>query len=154
MEQDFDIEKTIRTYIPQVIHLSLATNADTRPWICQVHFAFDDKLNIYFCSSINSRHCQEIEQNPHVAGSIAAQHFLDQKTRCVSFEGTAERLEAIDESHPGYVAYATRLGKGPQLVQVAKREGSARFYKITVSDFYLVDGYEHHPPQKFHLNWA
>ena len=153
MEQNFDIEQAIRDYLPQIIHMSLVTCADAQPWACQVHYAVDDELNIYFCSSVQTRHCQEIELNPKVAGSITTQHFLNQKTRCVSFEGVAERIDDVDESHPGYQAYARRLDRGPQLVQVARKEGTARFYKITVTDFYVSDGYEHNPPQKFHLPW-
>jgi len=154
MEQSLNPERVIRSYLPQVIHMSLATVADGRPWVCEVHYAYDDELNLYFSSSMNSRHSQELERNPHVAGNIVTQHFLKQNVRCVSFEGTAERLDEIDESHPGYIAYAKRLDKGSQLVQVAKREGSARLYKIAVSDFYLADGLESNPPQKFHLPWG
>ncbi len=50
---------------------------------------------------MESRHCQEIAENPHVAGNIVTQHLLGQKTRCVSFEGLAEQLEDTDETHPG-----------------------------------------------------
>lgn len=46
-----DIEKTIRNYFPQVIHMSLATCADNKPWICEVHYVFDNELNLYFRST-------------------------------------------------------------------------------------------------------
>lgn len=153
VEQQLDIEKTIRSYIPQIIHMSLATSADGKPWVCEVHFAADDELSIYFSSSTESRHCQDIARDPHVAGNIVTQHFLGQKTRCVSFEGMARQLDAADAAHPGYTAYARRFDKGPQMVQTAKKQGLARLYKITVSDFYLTDGYENNPPQKLHLPW-
>ena len=149
-----DIEETIRGYLPQIIHMSLATSANNKPWACEVHFAYDDELNIYFCSSKASRHSTEIRQNPLVAGEIVTQHFLNQKTRCVSFEGTAEQIEDIDEHHPAYAAYAKRFSANPPSVQAARDEGMARFYKITVSDFYVLDGYESSPPQKYHLPWS
>jgi uncharacterized protein YhbP (UPF0306 family) len=153
MEHQLDPEKVIRSYLPQIIHMSLATSAGDKPWICEVHFAYDAELNLYFSSSVNSRHGQEIKANPQVAGSMVTQHFLGQKTRCVSFEGTARALEDADSTHPGFAAYGRRFDKGPQLVQLAKKEGSARLYQIAVSDFYLTDGYETNPPQKFHLPW-
>lgn len=153
MNQQLDIEKTIREYVSGLYHLSLATVDGAKPWVCEVHFAWDDELNIYFSSSINSRHAQEIEQNPKVSGNIVEQHSAGQRTRCVSFEGMAERLENVDETHPGIAAYGKRHGEGPHLVRAARSEGSARFYKITVSDLYLTDGREHTPPQKFHLPW-
>lgn len=148
-----DIEKTIRGYLPQIIHMSLATCADNKPWASEVHFAYDDELNIYFCSSKASRHSTEIRNNPFVAGEIVTQHFLNQKTRCVSFEGTAEQIEDINEHHPAYVAYTKRFSANPPSVQAARDEGMARFYKITVSDFYVLDGYESSPPQKYYLPW-
>ena len=148
-----EIEQIIRKYIPQVVHMSLATSADGRPWVCEVHFSYDDELNVYFCSSMQTRHCTEISKNPQVSGTIVTQHFLNQKVRGVYFEGHAEQLEVLEPDHPGFTSYSERLGKGPSFVQAAKAEGLARLYKITVRDFYLIDGYDHQPPQKFHLPW-
>lgn len=153
IDQKINIEKTIREYLPQIIHMSLGTYADNKPWVCEVHFAYDDDLNLYFASSKNSRHATEIHQNPKVAGNIVTQHFLNQKTRCVSFEGTAEQIEDIDENHPAYKTYVQRFSANPPAVAAAQGEGMARFYKITVSDFYVSDSYESGPPQKLHLPW-
>ncbi len=47
MERHLDIEKTIRNYLPQIVHMSLATHTDGKPWVCEVHFATDNELNIY-----------------------------------------------------------------------------------------------------------
>jgi uncharacterized protein YhbP (UPF0306 family) len=153
LDKSFDIEKVIRGYLPQVIHMSLATSANNKPWVCEVHYAWDDDLNLYFSSGKDRRHSQELRANPQVAGNIVTQHFMNQKVRGVYFEGTAEELDEIDENHPAYLAYNKRFGIGPQAVQAARKEGSARFYKITVSDFYVLDGYESSPPQKYHLEW-
>lgn len=147
------IEETIREYLPQIIHMSLATCIENKPWVCEVHFAWDDDLNIYFCSSYDRRHSEELRKNPQVAGNIVTQHAKHQTVRGVYFEGIAEQLEQIDESHPGFIAYTKRFGAGPHTVQAAKSEGKARFYKISVNDFYLFDGYTSDPAQKFHLAW-
>ena len=32
------IERIIREYLPQIIHMSLATVKDNKPWVCEVHF--------------------------------------------------------------------------------------------------------------------
>lgn len=156
MEATFNnekVEEIIRGYLPQIVHMSLGTCADNKPWVCEVHFAWDDELNIYFVSAISSRHCEEIRKNPHVAGNIVTQHFMNQKTRCVSFEGTAEQIEDLTEDHPAFKAYSKRFNTPPQMVKAAQGEGKARYYKITVSDFYLADGYESNPPHKYHLPW-
>jgi len=149
----FDTEKTIREYLPQVIHMSLATSRDNKPRVFQVHYAFDDELNLYFVSATTSQHSEDIRQNPMVAGNIVTQHFLNQKVRGVYFEGRAEELNDADAAEQALSAYSARYTDNPQLVKVAKAEGSARFYKITVHDYYVLDGYVSTPPQKFHLPW-
>lgn len=151
--EPFDVESAIREYIPQVIHMSLATVSDNKPWVCEVHYAYDDDLNLYFVSGVNRRHSEELRKNQHVAGNIVTQHFLNQKVRGVYFEGTAKELHELDEIQLAYAAYKTRYADSPQLVQVAQSQGGARFYKVTVSDWYVLDGYANDPPQKFHIDW-
>ena len=62
-----DVEKVIREYLPEVIHMSLATSHNNVPWICEVHYAFDDELNLYFRSLQSRRHSKEIAENKQVA---------------------------------------------------------------------------------------
>lgn len=152
-DEPFDTEKTIREYLSQVIHMSLATSRDNKPRVFEVHFAYDDALNLYFVSSASSQHSDDIRNNPNVAGSIVTQHFLNQKVRGVYFEGRAEELGSENEAKEALLAYQGRYTDNPQLVNVAKAEGSARFYKVTVSDYYVLDGYVSSPPQKYHLPW-
>ena len=71
-----DIEKVIRENIDKTVHMSLATVHDNRPWVCEVHFAYDDDLNIYYRSLNTRRHSKEIALNPNVAGNIVRQHTL------------------------------------------------------------------------------
>jgi nitroimidazol reductase NimA-like FMN-containing flavoprotein (pyridoxamine 5'-phosphate oxidase superfamily) len=148
-----NIEKTIRQYIAELPHLSLATTVHDRPWVCEVHFAYDDELNIYFRSLPARRHSQEIAQNQFVAGNIVMQHAFGEKPRGVYFEGRAEVLEDLDETHPGYIALTSRLGVGPEIIAEAKKADGPKLYKITVSDYYLFDARESKPSQKYHLAW-
>jgi uncharacterized protein YhbP (UPF0306 family) len=145
------IEKTIREYLETVLHMSLATASDGKPWICEVHFSLDDELNIYFRSREATRHCQEIALNPQVAGNIVEQHGMTDKPRCVSFEGRAELLEDVDENSIAYQVVAKRHNLNPEVLDMEK---FPRFYKITVSDFYMFDARESKPAQKYHLPWA
>lgn len=146
------IEKIIREYLPQVAHMSLATSRDNKPRVFEVHFVYDDNLNIYFCSSKEAQHSQDIRDNPYVAGTIVTQHFLNQKVRGVYFEGTCEQMEDLADDDPIVLSYEKRFGVGPQIAQAARKEGKARFYKITVQNCFLVDGYESTPPQKYQLS--
>jgi uncharacterized protein YhbP (UPF0306 family) len=149
-----DIEQKIREYLPQIIHLSLATSQDSRPWVCEVHFAYDDSLNLYFRSKPDRRHSLEIVTNPRVAGNIVTQHGVGEKPRGVYFEGTAERLANVDENHPAYTLYCDRFGTGPEILEEDKTDTGHGFYKVTVENFYLFDSRESTPSQKYHLPWS
>lgn len=148
------IEATIRDYLPQIIHMSLGTSRDNKPWVCEVHFSYDDDLNIYFCSTTDRRHCEDIKHNPHVAGNMVTQHHKNQKVRGVYFEGTAECLDDVDESHPAYQAVAKRYGKAFKIQATSDEEHGPRYYKISVQNWYLFDAYESNPSQKYKLAWG
>ncbi|HEY0010857.1 MAG TPA: pyridoxamine 5'-phosphate oxidase family protein [Candidatus Paceibacterota bacterium] len=149
-----DIEQKIREYLPQIIHLSLATSQDNKPWVCEVHFVYDNPLNLYFRSKPDRRHSLEIASNPQIAGNIVTQHSAGEKPRGVYFEGTAERLIDVDENHPVYTLYCERFGTGPEILEEDKIDTGHGFYKITVQDFYLFDSRESMPSQKYHLPWG
>ena len=150
-----NIEQTIRQYLPNIIHMSLATVADGKPWAFEVHYAFDDELNLYWVSEQTARHSQELMANPHVSGTIVTQHIPDQPPLGVSFEGTVEVLEDIGTDHPGFKAYAARFASRAQIVEddyIERTPTGRRIYKVTVNDYYLsgvIDG----KMGKEHLPW-
>jgi uncharacterized protein YhbP (UPF0306 family) len=148
-----DIEKTIRAYLPQVVHMSLATSKDNKPWVCEVHFACDDNLNIYFRSSTSRRHSQEIAQNPNVAGNIVTQHFLNQPVRGVYFEGTAQVANSDEERLEAFKAMQARYQLEDTVFEESKKPDGSQFYKIAVATFYLFDSYTSKPSQKYELVW-
>jgi uncharacterized protein YhbP (UPF0306 family) len=149
-----DIEQKIREYLPEVLHMSLATSIDNKPWVCEVHYVYDDELNIYFRSKVNRRHSREIAQNPNVAANIVTQHNIEQKPRGVYLEGRAEALEGVDEDHIAYKLFSEMMGLGPEILEDAMNTEGHRFYKITVTDYYLFDARESSPSQKYHLKWG
>lgn len=149
-----DIEKTIRQYLPGVIHLSLATSRNSKPWICEVHYVYDDELNLYFRSTLSRRHSKEIFNNKYVAGNIVRQHQLGEKPRGVYFEGEAELLQNVDENDIPYKLYCERFGTGKNILDEAKTENGHKFYKITVTKFFVFDSQESSPSQKYELKWS
>jgi uncharacterized protein YhbP (UPF0306 family) len=148
-----NIEKTIREYLPQVIHLSLATSIENKPWVSELHFVYDDELSLYFRSTPQRRHSQEIAINPNVAGNIIVQHQLGQKVRGVYFEGTAALLNDVTEDHVAYLECVKRFGMGKEILESATQADGHKFYQITVETFYLFDSVESSPSQKYELPW-
>lgn len=122
--------------------MSLATVKDNKPWVCEVHFSYDDDLNFYFASSSDSRHAQELIANPHVAGNIVTQHHKNQKVRCVDFEGTATMLDSDEAEKAAYPAFVARNGESEGLLNEIRKDGNVRFFKINVESFYLFDSYD------------
>ncbi|MCC7304110.1 pyridoxamine 5'-phosphate oxidase family protein [bacterium] len=148
-----DVEKTIREYLPNIIHMSLATVMNNRPWVCELHYVYDDELNIYFRSTSARRHSQEIAQNNFVAGSIVAQHGLQDKARGIYFEGIAEQLLNVYEDNIAYKKYCERFGTNRAILDDANKLDGHKFYKITVNKFYIFDGRESTPARKYELDW-
>lgn len=149
-----NIEQAIRDYLPEVIHMSLATSKDNKPWVCEVHFPYDQDLNIYFSSLTSRRHSQEIAVNPNVAGNIVTQHVEGQKVRGVYFEGKAELLKNVTSTYSAFLSLQERFGLDEEDLQEAGEENGHHFYKISVETFYLFDSRESKPSQKYELNWG
>jgi uncharacterized protein YhbP (UPF0306 family) len=145
-----NVEQKIRDYLPDILHLSLATCIDNKPWVCEVHFAYDKELNLYFRSKKERRHSQEIAKNPRVAGNIITQHPKEQKPRGVYFEGAAQIVEDINQNQDAYKSFHDRLGFGSEILNSADDH---KIYKVTVTDYYLFDSRESNPSQKYHLPW-
>lgn len=149
-----DIEKTIRKYLPHVIHMSLGTSKDNKPWVCEVHFAFDDSLNLYFGSKTATRHCRELAENPQVAGNIVRQHQNDEVPLGVYFEGTAEEIKQEAAQKVAFSVLDKRF-------DISKRMGDKRsgdgwgMYKITVKNWYVFGKLQDEGgPQKYQLAWS
>ena len=132
--------------------MSLATVKDNKPWVCEVHFSYDDELNLYFASSSQSRHAQELIDNPRVAGTIVTQHHKDQVTRGTDFEGVAKMLSSEEAKGTAYRAYVARYGESESLLDEIRKDGNVRFFKINVENFYLVDSYNG-GRNKYRLSW-
>jgi uncharacterized protein YhbP (UPF0306 family) len=145
------IEKSIRELITKTPHLSLATVNKGKPWVCEVHFAYDDELNLYFVSKLSTRHCQEIASNPHVAGNIIKQHPLTEAPSGLYFEGMAEE---IVPSEADIARYCTALGRDiTQLKEQLSEPNGRRMFRIKVSNWAVfgnIDGSGH---AKHELRW-
>lgn len=133
--------------------MSLATSKDNKPWVCEVHFVYDNDLNLYFRSKADRRHSIEIMENPNVAGNIVTQHEVGEKPRGVYFEGIAEKLLDVDEAHPAYTLYCARFDTGPEILEESKTDAGHSFYKVSVKNFYLFDSRESSLSKKYELAW-
>lgn len=149
-----DIEQVVRENIEKTIHLSLGTSRDNKPWVCEVHFAYDDNLNLYFRSLKSRRHSQEIANNPNVAGNIIKQHAVGEYPLGLYFEGTAEMLQPGDAQNKASERLKKRLQIPGDILEEAKDENGHQFYKITVTNFYVFGKLDNSGGKKYELAWG
>lgn len=149
-----DIEKLVRDNIDQSFHMSLATVSGNRPWVCEVHFAYDKDLNLYWLSQRSSRHSEEISVNSAVAGDIIDNYPPDNEDVVgVYFEGRAKLIEAESERQQAFRAMKGRLGITDQDYEDSKDPARYNFYKVAVTDWYVFGAFNGQPQQKYHLKW-
>ena len=148
-----DVEKVVREYLPDVIHMSLATSKDNIPWVCEVNYAYDDDLNLYFRSLASRRHSQEIATNHKVAGNIVRHYQLGMSPLGVYFEGKAELLPASNEQAIAFQCLKARIGIGDETIEEAKRDDGHKFYKITVENWYVFGNMDGQGGKKYKLQW-
>jgi len=128
-------------YLQQHHVVSLATSSSDGPWAAAV-FYVSDGLTLYFLSSPTSRHCQNIAQDPHVAGTIQEDYADWAEIKGVQLEGMAINISGEDE------ARARRLyGEKYPLVGMISQAPSAivealarvRWYQLVPQRVYFID---------------
>lgn len=146
-------ESLIRQYITKSIHMSLGTTRDNKPWVCEVHFTYDDDLNIYFRSLSSTRHCQDIALNPQVAGNIVKQHEVGEYPHAIYFEGTAELIDSDEQIDALAPLFTERQVDEPDFIAKAKNPEGKRIYKITVENWYTFGKFGADKGSKIQLVW-
>ena len=132
-----EIEKSVREYIEPLLHLSLGTSSGDVPWVCEVHFAYDDDLNLYFRSLTSRRHSQEIAANPRVAGNIVRTFAVGERPQGVYFEGRAEMMGEGDDRTKALNLLKERLQIPKDIHSEAKDAAGHQVYKIKVNKWYV-----------------
>ena len=118
-----------------------------------LHFAYDNELNLYFRTKIDTRHSLEVKENPYVAGNIVTQHGNKDKPRGVYFEGTCKIVEDDPELTAAVDSYSERFDIERESLSDKIKDEVHRLYKITVNKFYVFDARESSPSQKYELEW-
>ncbi len=150
---NIDIEQIVREYITKTIHLSLATVSGDRPWVCEVHFVYDDNLNLYFRSTAARRHSQEIAANPQVAGNIVKQHEAGEYPHAIYFEGSASQVNDDEALLEVFQLFKTQQGLDESVLEDAKKDDGHKFYKISVENWYAFGKFGGDKGQKYQLVW-
>ena len=148
-----NIEQIIREYIDKSLHMSLATVSGDKPWVCEVHFVYDNDLNLYWRSEATRRHSQEIAANPNVAGNIVKQHEKGEMPHGIYFEGRAEMLTEREDMEKIAPLFIDRQGSRPTIIEEALPDDGTKFYKVTVQNWYAFGRFNGDQVMKHKLEW-
>lgn len=150
---DIDVEKIVRDNIDKTVHLSLATTSGERPWICEVHFAYDEDLNLYYRSLATRRHSEEIAENPKVAGNIIDNYPLNAEIVGLYFEGNCQMLIDTADQEVAARCLSLRLKTDDDMVAEAAQDDGHKLYKIAVENWYVFGRFGQDRGQKYKLSW-
>lgn len=148
-----NMEAIIREYINKSFHMSLGTCVDNKPWVCELHFGYDENLNLYYRSLTSRRHSQEIAQNPNVAGNIVKQHAIDEVPHGIYFEGKAELVNDEAGRQAAYAAMKQRFNTPESKLEESRNPEGHQFYKVTVTKWYAFGQFGGDTVDKFELDW-
>lgn len=149
-----NVDKIVSEYIEKSLHMSLATTNDNKPWVCEVHFVYDDNFkHLYFRSLKSRRHSQDIAKNPNVAGNIVRQHGQGEYPHAIYFEGQASPIEDEAERQKLFPRFQKRLQVNETILEDAKKEDGHHFYKIAIENWYAFGKFDQDHGGKFKLDW-
>lgn len=134
------LKKLIENYLRETQLMQLATSVNNQPWVCNVWFASDGDLNIYWFSSTIRRHSKEVLKNPKVAGAIVLPQTPKDPPRGLQFQGIAKLLTKQVDIKKATTLFEGRIFSKKQIKELMLHKNKPhRFYKIKPTRFVLFD---------------
>lgn len=137
----------VRQYLEAHSTLSLATTDGTGSWAASLFYATDARLNFYFVSDTESRHCLDISADERVAATINDDCADWNAIVGVQFNGNAgpvppaERVR-IEKLYLTKFHAIRELIEAPESDQekiISERLKAAQFYRITPQWLRYID---------------
>lgn len=120
--------------------MQLATCVNNQPWVCNVWFAADDDMNIYWFSAVNRRHSKELEKNPKVSASIVLPHSPKDPPRGIQLEGIGEVLTNPSDVAKARSVYEDRIFDASTIDSfINHKQRPHKFYRIKPTMYVLFD---------------
>ena len=132
-----NLKDVIQKYLEQMHVMHLATVKDGKPRLCSVHYAPSSDGNLYWVSSRNAQHSEDVRNNKITAAAI----LINEETRqCIHFEGEAFELSG-DEITKADAIYGKRYGVNKERLEAVlkvKKENPA-YYVFKPMHITLID---------------
>lgn len=90
---DFPVlDSKIESFVAEHHVLTIASSINNQPWCANCFYVYlKDEASFVFTTDDDTRHGQEFDKNPNVAGSIVLETNIIGKIRGIQFSGRAER---------------------------------------------------------------
>ena len=130
-----NLKQQILDYLHSHNTMTLATCAGDSPWAATVFYA-SEEFRLYFFSSPESRHCQNLAANPHVAVTVQEDYQDWREIKGIQLEGKVVAVESVLEKAKAMTAYARKY---PTVIKLFTNPASGVFYKAFLKvKFYCV----------------
>jgi uncharacterized protein YhbP (UPF0306 family) len=129
------LKQQILQYMKSRNTMTLATCRDNIPWAATVFYA-SDELRLYFFSSRESRHCQNLAANPRVAVTIQEDYRDWRKIKGIQLEGVVREVESLIEKGKATAAYTRKY---PAIMKLFTDPAGGIFYQAFLKvNFFCV----------------
>ena len=134
------LRRLIKEYLKEIKLMQLATAIDNQPWVCNVWFAADEDLNIYWFSSTRRRHSHEVMKNRKVSSAIVLPQTPEDPPRGLQLQGIAEMLTKKTDIDKAISVYKDRIFNIETIKELMQdEENPHKFYRIKPTQFVLFD---------------
>lgn len=135
-----NVEDLIRKNLKEGFMMMLATLNGDQPWATTVYFAADDQLNLYWVSTPERRHSQELASNFKAAAAIPLDANPSAPNVGVQAQGLAGLVVDRLEIERAIKLYAEKFNSGDEYVEnFLAGKDEHRLYKLAPSLLVLFD---------------
>lgn len=130
------LKREVLDYLASHNTMTLATCDAAVPWAATVFYSSDD-LKLYFFSSPESRHCQNLTGNSRVAATIQEDYKDWRLIKGIQLEGNVELVDSFIEKAKAIAVYARKY---PEVIKLFTDPKSGVYHKAFLKvKFYRID---------------
>lgn len=133
--KDEDLKQQVLNYMESHNTMTLGTCQGDVPWAATVFYA-SDGLRLYFFSSPDSRHCQNLAVNSRLAVTIQEDYREWLKIKGIQLEGKVVPVDSLMEKGKAMAVYTCKY---PEIMKIFTNPASGLLYQAFLKvKFYCV----------------
>lgn len=105
--EEKQLRDAVLKYLQEHNTMILASSIDNMPWSCAIFYA-SDSFSLYFLSSTNTRHAQNISRNNRVSATVTEDYKDWTKIKGIQLEGVAKLLTEDEDKMKAIKVYLSK----------------------------------------------